>query len=82
MITDVEGMFSGYTLLSHLTGEGVGEGGAEGRERGGGEERARRGGEGREGRGEGERRGRCVHAAQFEVLMKEKQSCYSIYNVL
>ena len=76
MITDVEGMFSGYTLLSHLTGEGEGEGGAEGRERGGGEERARRGGEGREGRG------RCVHAAQFEVLMKEKQSSYSIYNVL
>ena len=79
MITDVEGMFSGYTLLSHLTGEGVGEGVEVGR--GGGERRGQRG-EGREGRGEGERRGRCVCAAQFEVLMKEKQSSYSIYNVL
>ena len=61
MITDVEGMFSGYTLLSHLTGEGVGERGAEGREwgreRGGGEEVGR--GEGKEGMGgKGEGRGR------------------------
>ena len=80
MITDVEGMFSGYTLLSHLTGEREGEGAEVGR----GEGKEGRGGkgEGREGRGEGERRGRCVHAAQFEVLMKEKPFCYSIYNVL
>ena len=76
MITDVEGMFSGYALLSHLTGEGEGEGSGSGERRGQeGERRGRGGGE------EGERR-RCVHAAQFEVLMKEKQCCYSIYTVL